>query len=65
MTHYVYDFDEESAGGRELLGGKGVGLAEMTALVGAQRAYEADEKAAQRADETLRRAVTDVPTVRS
>jgi pyruvate,orthophosphate dikinase len=29
---YVYDFDEESGGGRELLGGKGVGLAEMTAL---------------------------------
>jgi pyruvate, orthophosphate dikinase len=28
---YVYDFDEES-GGRELLGGKGVGLAEMTQL---------------------------------
>jgi len=40
-------------------------IAEMTALVGAQRAYEADEKAAQRADETLRRAVTDVPMVRS
>ena len=29
---FVYDFDEESGGGRELLGGKGVGLAEMTAL---------------------------------
>src|SRR5256884_4912218 len=29
---YVYDFDEPSAGGRELLGGKGIGLAEMTAL---------------------------------
>jgi pyruvate,orthophosphate dikinase len=29
---YVYDFDEPSAGGRELLGGKGVGLAEMTQL---------------------------------
>ncbi len=28
---YVFDFDE-SSGGRELLGGKGVGLAEMTAL---------------------------------
>jgi pyruvate, orthophosphate dikinase len=28
----VYAFDEESPGGRELLGGKGVGLAEMTAL---------------------------------
>ena len=29
---YVFDFDEPSDGGRELLGGKGVGLAEMTQL---------------------------------
>ncbi|CAN5763380.1 hypothetical protein BH18ACT13_BH18ACT13_08910 [soil metagenome] len=29
---YVFDFDEDSAGGRELLGGKGSGLAEMTQL---------------------------------
>jgi pyruvate, orthophosphate dikinase len=29
---HVYDFDEPSDGGRELLGGKGVGLAEMTQL---------------------------------
>src|SRR3982751_456396 len=29
---FVYDFDESSEGGRELLGGKGVGLAEMTQL---------------------------------
>ena len=29
---YVYAFDEDSGGGRELLGGKGIGLAEMTAL---------------------------------
>src|SRR5947207_11565526 len=29
---YVYDFAEPSEGGRELLGGKGVGLAEMTQL---------------------------------
>jgi pyruvate,orthophosphate dikinase len=28
----VYDFDEPSDGGRELLGGKGIGLAEMTQL---------------------------------
>src|SRR4051812_11915457 len=28
----VYDFDEPSEGGRELLGGKGMGLAEMTQL---------------------------------
>jgi pyruvate,orthophosphate dikinase len=31
-VRYVYDFDEPSGGGRELLGGKGVGLAEMTQL---------------------------------
>ena len=31
-TRFVYDFDEPSGGGRELLGGKGTGLAEMTAL---------------------------------
>ena len=29
---YVYDFDEPSSGGRELLGGKGIGLAEMTKM---------------------------------
>jgi pyruvate,orthophosphate dikinase len=29
---FVYDFDESAPGGRELLGGKGIGLAEMTAL---------------------------------
>jgi pyruvate, orthophosphate dikinase len=32
MTTYVYDFDEPPDGGRELLGGKGIGLAEMTQL---------------------------------
>jgi pyruvate, orthophosphate dikinase len=32
MPHYVYDFDEHAEGGRELLGGKGIGLAEMTQL---------------------------------
>src|SRR5438552_4444631 len=32
MPRYVYDFDEPSSGGRELLGGKGIGLAEMTQL---------------------------------
>jgi pyruvate,orthophosphate dikinase len=29
---FVYAFDEQAPGGRELLGGKGIGLAEMTAL---------------------------------
>ena len=29
---YVFDFDEHADGGRELLGGKGTGLAEMTQL---------------------------------
>ena len=33
MTNrYVYDFDEPTSGGRELLGGKGIGLAEMTQM---------------------------------
>jgi pyruvate,orthophosphate dikinase len=32
MGRYVFDFDEPSGGGRELLGGKGIGLAEMTLL---------------------------------
>src|ERR687897_902266 len=32
MAHYVYDFDKTPDGGRELLGGKGIGLAEMTQL---------------------------------
>src|SRR5215211_5354178 len=32
MARYVYDFDESAPGGRELLGGKGAGLAEMTQL---------------------------------
>ena len=31
-SRYIYDFDEPSDGGRELLGGKGIGLAEMTQL---------------------------------
>jgi len=30
MTQFIYDFDEPSDGGKELLGGKGAGLAEMT-----------------------------------
>src|SRR3954451_10972854 len=32
MTRFVYDFDEPAGGGRDLLGGKGIGLAEMTLL---------------------------------
>jgi pyruvate, orthophosphate dikinase len=31
-SRFVYDFDEPSNGGRKLLGGKGIGLAEMTQL---------------------------------
>jgi pyruvate,orthophosphate dikinase len=34
---YVYDFSEGSADRRELLGGKGAGLAEMTRVLGAER----------------------------
>ena len=40
-------------------------VAEMTALIAAERAYEANEKSAARTDESLRRLVTDVPVVRS
>ena len=40
-------------------------VAEMTALIAAERAYEANEKSATRTDESLRRLVTDVPVVRS
>src|SRR6476660_5903246 len=32
VLRYVYAFDEPSEGGRELLGGKGIGLAEMTQM---------------------------------
>src|SRR5437868_4652182 len=32
MQRFVYDFDEPSGGGRELLGGKGIGLAGLTLL---------------------------------
>src|SRR5438128_6115042 len=32
MLRYIYDFDEPADGGRDLLGGKGIGLAEMTQL---------------------------------
>jgi len=32
LMSYVFDFDEPCEGGRELLGGKGAGLAEMTQL---------------------------------
>jgi pyruvate,orthophosphate dikinase len=32
QRRYVYDFPEPTEGGRELLGGKGIGLAEMTQL---------------------------------
>jgi pyruvate,orthophosphate dikinase len=31
-SRYVFDFDEPAEGGRELLGGKGIGLAEMTQM---------------------------------
>src|SRR3954466_3027217 len=32
MSRLVFAFDEPSRGGRELLGGKGIGLAEMTLM---------------------------------
>ncbi len=36
-TQYVYDFSEGSADMRELLGGKGANVAEMTRILGAER----------------------------
>jgi flagellar basal-body rod protein FlgF len=38
-------------------------IAEMTELVATERAYEANQKTAQAADESLKRAVTEVPAV--
>src|SRR5436190_15080403 len=32
MERYVYDFDDAGVAGKELLGGKGAGLAEMTQI---------------------------------
>jgi pyruvate, orthophosphate dikinase len=32
VQRYIYDFDEPTDGGRDLLGGKGIGLAEMTQM---------------------------------
>ena len=37
MTQWVYDFSEGSRDMRELLGGKGAGVAEMTRVLGAER----------------------------
>jgi phosphoenolpyruvate synthase/pyruvate phosphate dikinase len=37
QTKLVYDFSEGSRGMRELLGGKGAGVAEMTRVLGAER----------------------------
>jgi pyruvate, orthophosphate dikinase len=36
MTKWIYDFAEGSRDMRELLGGKGAGVAEMTRLLGAE-----------------------------
>ena len=38
-------------------------ITEMTALISTQRAFEANQKTAQRTDESLRRTVIDVPSV--
>ena len=37
MSKWVYDFSEGSREMRELLGGKGAGIAEMTRVLGAER----------------------------
>jgi flagellar basal body rod protein FlgG len=39
-------------------------IGEMTQLVAAERAFEADQKAAQQTDEALKREVTELPQVR-
>ncbi len=39
-------------------------VAEMTSLISAERAFEANQKSLQRTDESLRRLVTEVPVVR-
>ncbi|HME81861.1 MAG TPA: flagellar hook basal-body protein [Candidatus Eremiobacteraceae bacterium] len=39
-------------------------IAEMTSLVAAERAFEADQKAAQQTDEALKRAVVELPAVK-
>lgn len=40
-------------------------ITQMSTLITAERAYEANQKSAQRTDETLRRVVTDIPALRS
>ncbi len=39
-------------------------VAEMTSLISAERAFEANQKSIQRTDESLRRLVTEIPLVR-
>jgi pyruvate, orthophosphate dikinase len=68
MARYVYAFDEPAPGGRELLGGKGNGLAEMTQLgipvpagftitTDACRAYMAEGDVPEGLDDEVDRAV--------
>lgn len=40
-------------------------VSQMTALISVERAFEANQKSMQQTDESLRRVVTEVPTVRS
>lgn len=40
-------------------------ISEMTALISAERSFEANQKSLERTDESLRRLVTEVPAVRS
>ena len=39
-------------------------ISEMTSMVAAERAFEANQKAAQQTDEALKRAVVELPAVR-
>ena len=56
-TQYVYDFSDGGGLGRELLGGKGVGLAEMTAIgIPGARRLHGDDRGLPRVHAPRRRA---------
>ena len=68
-NRFVYDFDEPPEGGRDLLGGKGIGLAEMTQLgvpvpagftitTDACRAYTRERRASSRTGSRPRSSAT-------
>ena len=52
MEQWVYDFSEGSKEMRELLGGKGANVAEMTRVLGADRVRRASRSRPRRASPT-------------